>query len=83
MLLGPASPSVLAVRKTDLEGIRAEVVVLVVSRCLRFAPVLADAEEATAVEVDRRVDSTLAVVFEDPEDFFEIPDSRSDTTYLH
>lgn len=74
--------------------IRAEVVVLVVSTCLRLAPVLADAKEAagvltlpsprvTAVEVDRRVDPTLAVTFEDREFFFDIPDSRSDTIYPH
>jgi hypothetical protein len=92
-MLGLASSSAPAVGKADLAGIRAEVVVLVVSTCLRLAPVLADAEEATgvltppsprvtAVEVDRRVDSTLGVTFEDPEDFFEILDSRSDIIYL-
>ena len=90
MLLGLASPSVLAVGQVGLAEIRAEVVVLVVSTCLRLAPVLADAEEAagaltlssprvTAVDVDRRVDPTLAVAFEDLEDFFKIPDFRSDT----
>ena len=93
MLLGLTSSSAPAVGEADLVGIRAEVVVLMVSTCLRLAPVLADAEEATgvltpsprvtAVEVDRRVDSTLAVVFEDREDFLEIPDSRPDTIYLH
>jgi hypothetical protein len=93
MLLGLASPSVLAVGKAGLVEVRAEVVVLVVSTCLRLAPVLADAEEAagvltlpsprvTAVEVDRRVDPTLVVAFEDPVFLFEIPDSRSDTIYL-
>lgn len=90
MLLGLASPSVPALGKADLAGIRAEVVVLVVSTCLRLAPVLADAEEAagelmlpssrvTAVEVDRRVDPALAVAFEEPENFLEIPESRFDT----
>lgn len=90
MLLCLASPSALAVGNADLAEIRAEVVVLAVSTCLRLVPVLADAEEAaaaltlpnprvTAVEVDRRVDPTLAVAFEDPEVFFEIPDSRPDT----
>jgi hypothetical protein len=94
MLLDLASPSAPAVGKADLAGIRAEVVVLVVSTCLRLAPVLADAEEATgvltlpspkvtAVEVDRRVHSALAVAFEDFDDFFEIPDSRFYTIYLH
>ena len=93
MLLGLASSSGPAEGKADLAGIRAEVVVLVVSTCLRLAPVLADAKEAmgvlplpsprvTAVEVDRRVDSTLTVAFEDREDFFEIPGSRPDTIYL-
>ena len=86
MLLGLASPA-LAVGKTDLVGIRAEIVVLAISTCLRLAPVLADAEEAavgvlTAVEVDRRVDSALVVAFEDPEDFLDITDPRSDTIYL-
>ena len=91
-MLDLASPA-LTVGKSDLAEIRSEVVVLVVSTCLRLAPVLADAKEAagvltlpsprvTAVEVDRRVDSTLAVAFEEPEDFLEIPDSRSDTIYL-
>ena len=69
----------------DLAEVRAEVVVLVVSTCLRLVPILADAEEAagvpsprvTAVEVDRRVDSTLAVDFEDPNDFLGMPESRS------
>ena len=68
--------------------------VLVVSTCLRLVPVLVGVKETagvltlpsprlTAVEVDRRVDPTLAVAFADPEDFFEIPDSRSETGYLH
>jgi hypothetical protein len=93
MLLGLASPSALTVGKADLAEIRAEVALLVDSTYLRLAPVLADAEEAagvltlpsprvTAVEVDRRVDLTLVVAFEDPEDFFEIPDFLSDTIYL-
>ena len=82
-------------RIADLAETRAEVVVLAVSTCLRLAPVLADTDEAagalalplasprvTAVEVDRRVDPTLAVVFEDPDFFLEIPDSRSDARYL-
>ena len=94
-MLGLASPSAPAVGKADLAGIRAEVVVLVVSTCLRLEPVLADTEEAagvltlpsprvTAVEVDRRVDPALTVRFEleEPEDFLEIPDSRFDTIYL-
>ena len=85
-MLGLVSPSATA-------EIRAEVEVLVVSTCLRLAPVLADTKEVTgvltlpspgvtAVEVDRRVDSTLLVVFEDPEDFLGMPESRSDTNYL-
>ena len=93
MLLGLASTSALSVGKADLAETRAEVVVLAVSTCLRLAPVLADADEAagaltlpsprvTAVEVDRRVDPTLAVAFEDPDFFLEIPDSRSDAIYL-
>ena len=93
MLLGLDSSFGPAEGKADLAGIRAEVVVLVVSTCLRLAPVIADAKEAmgvlplpsprvTAVEVDRRLDSTLAVAFEDREDFFKIPGSRPDTNYL-
>ena len=89
MSLNLTSPSALAVGKSDLTEV-GEVVVLVLSTCLRLAPVLRDTEEAagvltlpnprvTAVEVDRRVD----VAFEDPEDFFEIPDSRPDTIYMH
>ena len=91
--LALASPSALAVGKADLAEIRAEVMVLVVSTCLRLAPVLADADEAarmlalpsprvTVVEVDRRVDPTLAVAFEDPDFFLEIPDSCSDTVFI-